>query len=104
MQAVRFLWRVSRLAEPGISMWRETIVHCLQVNKGAELAGLPGVSNLQDFVASILCEQTPASAQPGGWFEGRPQGGFLADEMSLLHQALHHLKVRHPTCVSLISM
>ena len=80
------------------------MMHCLQVNKGAEFAGLPGVSNLIEVIPSVLCEATLASAQPRGWFEGRPQGGFLADEMSLLHQALHHLQVRHRTCVSLICM
>ena len=70
--------------------------------KDAQFAGLSGVSNLMEFVAAILSQETPAAARASAWFEKRPQGGILADEMPLLQQALHHLEVRRCTCVSLV--
>ena len=79
-------------------------MHCLQVAKGTQSAGLSGVGNLLEFVAALLGKETPAAAQASAWFGKRPQGGILADEMPLLQQALLHLEVRRCTCVSLIFM
>ena len=87
---------------PGDSTWRDVVMHCLQVAKDAQSAGMSGVSNLLEFVAALLGKETPAAARASTWFEKRPQGGILADEMPMLQQALHHLEVRRCTCVSLV--
>ena len=87
---------------PGDSTWRDIVMHCLQVAKDTQFAGLSGVSNLLEFVAALLGKETPAAARASAWFEKRPQGGILADEVPLLQQALHHLEVRRCTCVSLV--
>lgn len=60
-----------------------------------DVAPLPAVSTLLDFVAWVVLGGLPTRASRlAGWAKGR--GGFLADELGHVHKASVRMQVRRP--------